>query len=62
MKTVRANTFIEIAVRCPYCGANDNKTEELRSHLVDEPRASDVNETVTCSECEKQFIVTDIDF
>jgi len=62
MESVRATTFIEICVNCPYCGAYDDKFEELRDNIEEDHRAENIDVVIKCSECEKEYIVEGIDF
>ena len=64
MKEVRANTFVEVTCSCPHCDAFldilDN--DQVRESLGSDHRAEDCDIEITCSECNQEFIVTDIDF
>ena len=64
MKTAEAYSYIEVNCYCPECGAYLNildlgrTKEELGSDL----RANNCDLEITCPECGKNFIVSNINF
>lgn len=65
IKETTATTFLEIMVKCPYCGFHQERLDDLREHLdCGEIRATDCQAELRCEnkECDKIFIVTDIKY
>jgi len=63
MEKVHATTFLEITVTCPYCGAYDDKIDELREYLqYGELTAESIDAEVSCSECEQKYIIEQINY
>lgn len=63
MKTTDATSHFEITVECPYCGAYQERTEDLRENLISGTLGEEnVNDEITCKYCDKEFIVENIEF
>lgn len=63
MEKVTATSILEIITICPYCEAIDDNTSELTEHLdVGELRAESCSAIIQCSECKKDYEVTEIVF
>lgn len=62
MEKVDAKCFIEVVSQCPYCGAIDDILDNVREVMDDEHRAYNIDKEITCSECNKQYIVDNINF
>lgn len=61
MKETTAQTNLEVMVSCPYCDAYDDIIEQARETFYDgELSQSNCELEITCSECKKEYIVTDI--
>ena len=64
MKTVIANTYIEVLCKCPNCGCGQDifDNDFIKGSLTEDHRASGCNVEIQCEECSEKFLVTDIDF
>ena len=63
IKTVSADTHLQIWVTCPYCREYQNRLDELREHLgYGELRAENCDAEIRCEECQKIFIVKEISY
>ena len=63
-KSTSASTHLDITVECPYCDNYQFVTEDLKEELGYDLRSENVDREITCdnSECQKNFIVTDIQY
>ena len=64
MKTVEAQTYVEVTCSCPECNAyldifDLGQTKEVMGYDL---RAEKCDMEITCPECGKQFIVSDIHY
>lgn len=63
IKTAKADSWLEINVDCPYCYEYLDVLEQAREYLDNgELSAQNIECEITCPECKKDFIVTDINF
>lgn len=62
IKTAVATTNLDVWVDCPYCDSFINVTEGCKPHLDDNLNASDIEVYCTCDTCNKDFIVTKINY
>lgn len=61
MKTTYAKSYFSIDVDCPYCENSIDATTELTPYLDDDKlSAESIEAEITCSECNKIFIVESI--
>lgn len=56
-KKAVANTYLDITVECPYCKSILDVTPELKDSLQNDLRAEDIDHTINCDVCHKDFIV-----
>lgn len=64
MKKVVAITSLEVNCNCPNCGnwMNILQEDSVRESLGRDLSAENCNIEITCDECEKDFLVTDIEY
>ncbi len=64
MKTVVAESYIEVICQCPHCGAvlDIFQMSKIKEVLDKDLRAENIDMELVCTECEKKFIVSDIVF
>ena len=61
MKETTAQTNLEVMVSCPYCDACEDILERARETFLNgELSQSNCELEITCSDCKKEYIVTDI--
>ncbi len=67
MKKATATLYVELDIRCPYCGNDNNLDSNDRDNfymnlLFDGRNDSLTNETVHCDMCEKKFRISEVDY
>ncbi len=62
MKTTVAQTTLEINCDCPYCHSWLDVSNQGKEYLDDALRAEDVEIHVTCENCHKEFIISEIQY
>ena len=62
IKTAVAITRLDVFADCPYCKREIEVTDECKQHLDDDLSAKDIEIDCTCYNCNKDFIVTKINY
>ena len=62
MKTVIANSYLEVMVNCPYCDNYQDILDDVRYDLDNTLRAKDMATEIKCEECGKNFYVKEVQY
>lgn len=63
IKTTQAYTSLEINVNCPYCNSYLDVRDDCVENLTNgELSAENIEQEITCPDCKKEFIITDIHY